>query len=579
MKKTARRALCLVLAFTMLFSVMSVSAGAEEQDEFLYVYLGNSTAQGYKLFDHTDTQYRKDLDTDATSAYSTIRVFADYLAGKVDNLHMRDLSLTGMRSAELRAILDPEYFNSGNTDDFLNDHMGYYTRPLPLDNDTADHPTYEADKNDGYGSYENLNAQFTDAITNADLIVYDLCTTDFGSYFAYRLLDTLEGDTEAFEDETLANIIAAEGDQKLAAAADALGKALWELLGKAGLPSDKVSGIVDAILYSYACFVVNFDKAMDKIYELNSDADVIVVGPDNIMAGLNAEYNGMKLSMEDIWGIITKSITAHIVAVNSHKNQYKFADLSAGLPMVINDIAAGRLVSEEETYNDVPYCDLYENIYSVYAERMEFLYMFLIGGLGLGIDDPETMICDNMAKAAAITELPIGDIVKGFSDPNAMVIRALLNYDNELETDTITEALEVVNMYADLLGLDDETKAMAVDAVNALYTPTSDADRAMLTVVLRFEAGNGLGGHPSVKGYAQKAEAIEKAYESSRTADGTLLAKATEAVADKSVGFIGRLFDMLLGKDGAADRFKQYVSDLFAPVLKVFKLAGSFGVC
>ena len=579
MKKTARRALCLVLAFMMLFSVMSVSAGAQEQDEFLYVYLGNSTAQGYKLSDHTDTQYRKDGDTEATSAYSTIRVFADYLADKVDNLHMRDLSLTGMRSAELRAILDPEYFNSGNTDDFLNDHMGYYTRPLPLDNDTADHPKYEADKNDGYGSYENINAQFTDAITNADLIVYDLCTTDFGSYFAYRLLDTLQGDTEAFEDETLANIIAAEGDQKLAAAADALGKALWELLGKAGLPSDKVSGIVDAILYSYACFVVNFDKAMDKIYELNSDADVIVVGPDNIMAGLDAEYNGIKLSMEDIWGIITKSITAHIVAVNSHKNQYKFADLSAGLPMVINDIAAGRLVSEEETYNGETYDDLYININELYAERMELFNLFLIGVYGLAIEETTTMFSDNMAKAAAITELPIGDIVKGFSDPNAMVIRALLNYDNELDTDTITEAFENITLLANLFGLDDETKAKAFDAINALYTPTSDADRAMLTVVLRFEAGNGLGGHPSVEGYAQKAEAIEKAYESSRTADGTILAKVTEAVVDKSVGFIGRLFDMLLGKDGAADRFKQYVADLFAPVLKVFKLAGSFGVC
>lgn len=61
------------------------------------------------------------------------------------------------------------------------------------------------------------------------------------------------------------------------------------------------------------------------------------------------------------------------------------------------------------------------------------------------------------------------------------------------------------------MGLDPATKQAAIGVLTALSTPTSDGDRAMLMAALRFKSGNGLGGHPSAEGYAQKAEAIAKA--------------------------------------------------------------------
>lgn len=513
--KTMKRALSLILACMMLFSVMSVAANAESTP-YKYVSLGNSTTMGYMLNDYEDAYYRPNFQDNA-SKYGTTYVFAKWLESQVGELEVSDLCMTGMRSAELRAALDEDYYNMKNeTNNFTSSHFSGYTGTSR-----------------GYGSYENLHNTFVEAISNADLITYDLCMTDFCSYFAYRIEELLMNghESELYKNDSFDSIMAEEGNAELAAAAESLRLAVTEIIDKAGLPTELVNGAINGLLYAFASFVINFDKTIDQIYALNDDVQLIVLGPNNIMTDLTLVFNGIELDMEYLWGLINDFITAHIVAQNPHKNQYKFADMSGGIEIGLQDIANGKLTES------------YEKLYEKYLtdgnlQLGKFIeaakYQAALSDLEPEVG--EAMVLANVAKAAAVKKVDLGVVMKALGD-------------KEYATELLTKAF--------------------------LNPDPTEEDLGLAHISMRFLVLYATAAHPSVNGYAQKAAAVEKAYLSNQTADGTYIQRAV----DTSVSFIGHLFNVLMGKEGAVEAFKALIADIFAPVLKVFKLAGSFGIC
>ena len=107
MKKTAKRIISVMLCIVMLTGILAVGAGAERKP-YRYVSLGDSTSMGYILNDFNWSHHHPD----GASAYANYARMMDYLKNtwNVKNLEGLDLTLTGCRPTELRAILDKDFY-------------------------------------------------------------------------------------------------------------------------------------------------------------------------------------------------------------------------------------------------------------------------------------------------------------------------------------------------------------------------------------------------------------------------------------------------------------------------------------
>lgn len=593
--KTAKKVLCLMLCVALMAGTFCTAASAAEwsgktifdpgfaakQDgEFLYVAVGDSASMGYDMDDFDgDFQHVFDVvrgeEASNSSRHSVYTNLCNYLAetAGIENLVTKDLSMTGMRPLELRSLLDKSYydahfdeikpFDKGGT--FWGYHMDEYLT---------------SDGRHGYKTYENINKTYTEFLYNADLITIDLTMNDFGTYLGQRFQ---AGDIPNYANETLAKVLAEGNYPKVAEAAESLKAVLEEILAKVELPLDAatIEGYLDMFLYCFANFAINFSKIMDLIYTNNPDAQVIVVGPYNIMEGVNFVFGDVTLDVSSIWKALDEAQTAYICAVDPHRNQYKFADMSGGCETMISAIADGRLYNE--LYANAKHCyfkngdqglgfeDLFDGIYGgVYgayiSQSAPAEYAAAAAAEAKG--ECEALVKNNIQKTANITDIPLMDVMELLSgDLTAIGLRVMLNYDNDLETATkyatMLDAVEMTGIF-----FDDEGQ----------YIPTTDAEKAMMHVALRFVTSYALGSHPTVDGYVAKNAAVQKAYEKDYAADGTYMARVVEKTVDSSIGFIGHLFNVIMGRESLAD-LKAYVLSIFQPMLKVFDLAGSFGLC
>lgn len=565
MKKTLKKVLAVILCIAMMTGTlcMAASAAAKTPPQSLkYVAVGDSASMGYDMddyWDHFQHNWDERLGSEAmpSSSYSVYARMSDYLenTAKIEDLETKDLSMTGMRSLELRSILDPSYyeshegevktFNEGGT--FWGYHMDEY---LTRFSDTA-----TADKHrHGWGTYELLNSTYTKFLYDADLITYDLTMNDFGTYLGQRFS---EFGKPNFEKETFAQIIKDEGSnpmiKQVTATAENLKLALNKLLAKSELPLDMVEGYLDMFLYCYANFAINFSKNMDFIYTYNPDVDLIVVGPFNVMNNMNFVFGDIKLDASLIWGALNEAVTAWICTVDPHRNQYKLADMSGGCETCITMIANNEW-------------DSYKVATGYYFDELG-IYDLLAGAKAAAGEATaaalEATIRENLSKTAKFTDIDLmGVVAKMSEDLTGVGLRVMLNFD---------DVEEVAAQYAPMLAAVGITGVFYDESGN--YIHTSDADRGMMHADLRLIASYALGSHPDAKGYDQKIAAVIKAYESDYAADGTYVARAAET----GISFVKAIFNVLLGEKGALQTLKQMILDLFAPITKIFNLVGSFG--
>lgn len=535
MKKTMRKVLAIILCITMMAGTLCVAASAESATPpYKYVHVGDSASMGYQMNDYFDhVQHNVNNLTgepiEASSQYSIYSQMVKYLQDKGVDVAGTDLSMTGMRTLEFRSLLDKNYYENHKTeiyDDasvttFWGYHMydylfnywkhGYAYGPGTTEADKITDKTPSVEQLDA--AYTNINGVYTEKLSDADLITIDLTMNDFGTYFGSRFID-MNG--EPYVNDTFAKIMAEGNYPEVAKAAETLRVSLEKLLANSGIPMETVDQYIDAILYSFASLCINFSTFMDLIYTNNPDVEIIVVGPFNVMEGLTFTVGELPLDVELIWGALNEAITGYICAVDPHRSQYKFADLSGKSVETCTAIVAR---------NEL---DLYDEVRSLYY-----------GGAGLNVNAlltyfPESVIQANLAKAAQFTTVPLTEVLAAMGDMQNSAVRAMTDFDGE---------------------------------------GTTDADRGLLHVALRFAQGYALGSHPSPDGYATKGQAVFAAYENDYAADGTYVARAVETAWT----FGAALVNAILGDKDALAALKQMILDLFAPIMKVFDLITSFG--
>ena len=478
-----------------------------------YVAFGDSTSMGYFIGDYVDgykrTDFPNNADNCASRTYSTYGQFSKYLSDTYQ-VNGYDLTMTGMRPSELRAILDKDYalrqgfdgVRGGTPNNFCNWHLDYYCSP-------GDSLNGYTKNNDTESDYDGMHDLYVEKTKNADIITYDLLTQDFGGYFAERFMAMNDPDyLNDYGNDTYAKLMQEEGYPQIAQGAEQLRSKLESLLASTGLPVATINTYLDIVLYCYAHFAINFSATMDQIYTLNPDVQMIVVGPFNTLRGLTTTIAGVKLDIGKLWGYVLDAITAYVLVGDDHAHQYLFADLGNELDLVIDAIARGELDMPANKTVKERICE------------------------NLGLDDSSyAAVKGNIQKAAAITELPLLELLGSQGNAEEMVGRALMD---------------------------------------GLGATASDLDKAMLAFALRFNIKSALGTHPSATGCQEKFAAVKLAFERGYTADGTYLARAIETSEYLTANAIGAIWNI----GDSRNNLKTFFTDLFTPVIDLSELIG-----
>lgn len=376
-------AFALVLVMCLSLVPMTALADSSKKDDYKVIAIGDSTSNGYCLNDYGKfsgstwcPMWYHDTGLgfmDNASRYSTGYRMADYLTKTLTdkNVVFESLTFEGMRTDELRALLDTSY----KGDYFCNpDHLPHYEDMFAGEGSFGG---YKA-SND-VGAATNVYEFYTQEIKDADLIIMDCCTNNFGTYVSDRLMGGHGGQMKETPLDAIDSI--APGFKKTVEnTVDKYFSFLKDIISEG-----MVKELIETCTYAITDMCINFSVDVDTILKLNPDVKLIAVGPFNIMKGLMAEYNGLSIDFGAVWGSLINLANTYITTLDPNRDKFYFANTMNGVELIIDDVAEGEFTS-------------------YYVEDLE-------GYFGK-IDE---QVLDIVSKAANVTNINLGAIAEHLS--------------------------------------------------------------------------------------------------------------------------------------------------------------------
>lgn len=317
--KTVRSAFALVLVAALFLGVCSspIALAAEALDKegpINYVSLGDSMTNGYGFEDYKqDSNDRNVYDFIAGKGVygkgSYALQFEEHLKGKFGDVNHTMLAPSGLTPWDLLYLLDA----AEEVDDGWHGWRDYVGT---------------------YGDAE-LKNHFQTAVTEADIITMCIGNASFGAYLVQKVTDaigimgnapadtsnlTLENGLALLEDEDgdLKKIVLdIYADMKNDMTADSA-------VVPEGIDVDK---ILDVVAYTTAFFLVSYEALIDKIIEMNPDAEIILIGLMNTTYGMviTGETDGepYEFAFGDMMDDAFAVLNAYIAAVPAKKQAAK----------------------------------------------------------------------------------------------------------------------------------------------------------------------------------------------------------------------------------------------------------------
>ena len=506
MKTSFRKTIAAILAVVMCLSMMpaGVFAGEDESTESTknLLVFGDSTSSGYGLpdFDFTHNSFNIN-NNDLTkwtpelaegkgriSNFSHPWQLKEYIAekefgGELSKVNLSSMCLGGMRTDELRALLDDEYFqrvmahefevtaNAGHVG-FLTDHMRDYVNALRDGGaKVGGHEIRSFDE----GGLADAQAYTEAEVKKANVIVVDVCTNNFGTYLARRIAGKMH--TPNFEDaykyylETTDDIDDLSDETK--AEIKKLRALFLRLLKANGSdPDDMMTQFIDGLMYCYASCITNFTADMETLRRLNPNAKIIVVGIFNSLHGIKLSIDGRDLDFSTIGNTMFNSVNMYIKALDKNCDQYYFADLSGGLESFVD--AAAKM----ETLEDLDATDDGRHYMDVMVRELTNTFL---GRVTL-TESQSAKARQLLFEASKFDRADLNDLIGAFGNPTAVA--------EDLQRYILWDAVEY----------------------------PQDNSMALLNMELRFLFDYGIGQHPSKYGCLQKAASVKKAYDSETVA-------------------------------------------------------------
>ncbi len=468
--------------------VFPVGVSAEKAEDFCYVALGASTANGYGMryyfdkyfYDHP-TERAKDLDesgyrNNVEGSYPDL--IRDEFEKRGYNVDYNQLSQSSMRIEELRFLLDKDY----KGDEYTAWRF------------------YNSDKHKGWwiNDLESLREDYKKSVEKADLITLDLGINNFGVYISNQMLDGLYGhDFSKIVDKKYADKFYAFRDE------------IHELIGKLVDDTsalDEIENVSDTFAYALLGYIINFDAVVEKIRDLNPDCDIIVLGIQNPMSDVYVTLKGIKFSFGDLYSIPIGMANRYVTSKSSHRNEYYYADIANGGHVSffldqINDYNGDPATITQEMKDCF---DLYDTRLYASTRAAEQLK-------NEGVTPEEnaqvlTAVYDSLMKAikkcVAVESMPLDPLIDGM-DIDA-VTDDLMSAFKGIITESASAKLSALRGGP---AFDYDAEARVSEVLN------DDAHKLVAAFYMRSYLGNTFLTHPSPKGHQETAETVLYTYD------------------------------------------------------------------
>ena len=522
MKNTARKTLALALAIVLCLSLVPMAASAEEQTPFNVVSIGDSTLNGYTLDDYgkfSDAKWAPLGNSyfrhwggflDYASKSSAPYLMRDYLQTLMPDreVTITNLALEGQRTDEVRKLLDPSF----EADDFDPWHIARYNDVF---NQSKPH-LRELYPDIDFDNY-TINDFYYDNVKNADLIIFDCCSNNFGTFISGKLQDALAG--KQINVYSPADVVGRLSPE-IREAAQKISETVTETLS-AVLPAGIVTDLASTFAYAFCDMCANYTWDIQKFYEINPDVKIIAVAPMSIMDGLVAKFSGIEIDLGNIWATMIDLANTYITTFDPNNTKVLYAELPEGVECFATAFARGELTWY---FRQI----VMENFY---------------GTLGYTAADCDKFVEANNALAAQ-SKLPEAERDQAVIAANEAI---LAPWDSVFELFIKCAGVNVLDFdlafnVIETSGLEPGTKAIVRDALEQglTFEQLDDGQKTMLHVYARFIV-DGIGTHPSKQGAAQKFKAIKNAYDKGITAVDCAGDVITTAGLRASVGIINTL--------------------------------------
>ncbi len=513
--------IALLMALCLMVGVCPTVALAQETERKTtkYVSLGDSMTNGYCFTGYHQGEGKEYLDfytgkgVYGDDAYPD--QFAEWLTEQGYDVEHTKLAPSAMRAEDLNYLLGGREMP---TDGWFDEILGY-----ALDDKNLDRAS-------------ELSEFYVKKVSEADLITMCVGNASFGAYMLHTVTDALGLFGASLDEEEKVNLemalIDLEPEQK-----QLILEVYNQMKAEFGkyIPAEmaeqyNVYDICDVIAYTAAGFVLNYKGSLERIVELNPNAEIILIGLMNTTYGMKITADGMEdIPIGDIMDSVFSALNAYI----------------AGLPTVMQ--AAGEWEDAKFYYAEQPN-PLF--ISQQFAALKEADWKNVDGGRLSGetvrdrnIDAYNGSLREMVSQAfgellngatlpaLSLQEVQMADLYGGVSNNSADYLKNIsaqiyLGIEDAVaaSTDTMDIPLTgLIKIATDLKGVFVDFKmpdSSEVSLRTALgeYLTSTDELKGMCKIYALFKVGNGMSVHPTPSGHDNIAKAVIAAYETNHTA-------------------------------------------------------------
>ena len=332
-KKLSMRFIAIFIVAVMMIGVMAPIVNAtstlenlsrenSSDDALHYVSLGASNTNGYGHHGYLDSEIYEDplaapkanmndygYDKAPANAYpALIKNALEEKTGR--NVELHQLAISSMRVEEVLWLLDDNCV----PDEYMNWRF------------TGGKSWFDMAHKEG--GREALRVEYREYIADADVITVDLGWNNFGVYAFNNIMTILkEGGTRYWKAPSFDSIMDSGKVEEYYALRDKVIEILnknVDLVGTA-LSNDVIQMLADVLAYATLGACYNFDKVIEKIYELNPDANVVVINIQNLADELVLNLKGIEIPLGDIYGELIEFVDVYRASVSPYANKYGFA--------------------------------------------------------------------------------------------------------------------------------------------------------------------------------------------------------------------------------------------------------------
>ena len=301
--KKWRSVIASVLVICMMFSIFPTAAFAQGET-INYVSIGDSMANGYGFVGYNQTSDDRGVYDVMTGegmygidAYPL--QFEEYLEGKGYNVNHTKLATSAMLAEDLLFLLDGRDEAQDGWNGFR-DYVGTY-------------------------SVEELKPHFQNAITEADVITLGIGNASFGAYMLDKVTSALGvfgvslDEDEMVDFEQAIEVLVLDEEQYALAMKvhDDLRAEFSDAVPAEYIEEFNLDQVVDVVSYTAVSYVVNYKLLMEKIMEMNPDAEIVLVGLLNTTYGMNVtDENGeVLLAIGDVMDGAFSALNAYMAGL------------------------------------------------------------------------------------------------------------------------------------------------------------------------------------------------------------------------------------------------------------------------